>query len=79
MMIFQLLVIDPPAWLLKAIDKLWHGFLWNIKDVAAGGKCLVRWSAVYRPLDFGGLWIPNLQAKGVAFREMVVAEQEGVG
>jgi hypothetical protein len=66
--IFQLLVIDTPTWLLKVIDKLRRGFVWNNDEIAAGGKCLVRWSAVCRPLSFGGLGIPNLQAKGVTLR-----------
>jgi hypothetical protein len=42
MHIYQLLVIDPPVWLTKAIDKLRRGFLWDNDELAAGGKCLVK-------------------------------------
>jgi hypothetical protein len=68
MHIFQLLVIDPPVWLIKAIDRLRRGFLWNNDELAAGGKCLVSWGAVCRPLQFGGLGIPDLMSKGAALR-----------
>ena len=37
MNIFQLLVIDPPKWLIKAIDKLRWGFLWCNDELATGG------------------------------------------
>ncbi|KAM0897624.1 hypothetical protein ACQ4PT_022443 [Festuca glaucescens] len=66
MTVFQLLVIDPPIWLTKAIDKLCRGFLWNNDEIAAGGKCLVSWAIICRPIEFGGLGIPDLQAKGLA-------------
>jgi hypothetical protein len=68
MHIYQLLVLDPPVWLTKAIDKLRRGFLWNQDEIAAGGKCLVQWSTACRPLHFGGLGITDLQRKGVALR-----------
>ncbi|KAM0839424.1 hypothetical protein ACQ4PT_060322 [Festuca glaucescens] len=34
MNIYQLLVLDPPVWLIKAIDKLRRGFLWNNDELA---------------------------------------------
>jgi hypothetical protein len=68
MHIHQLLVLDPPIWLTKAIDRLRRGFLWNQDEIAAGGRCLVQWSTVCRPLQFGGLGITDLQRKGVALR-----------
>lgn len=36
MTVFQLMVIDPPVWLLMAIDKLRRGFLWNNDEIAKG-------------------------------------------
>jgi hypothetical protein len=41
--IYQLLVIDPPIWHIKAIDKIRRGFLWNNDEMAPGGKCVVSW------------------------------------
>jgi hypothetical protein len=64
--IYQLLVIDPPVWLIKAIDKVRRGFLWNNDEMAPGGKCLVSWGAVCRPVEFGGLGITDLQRKATA-------------
>ena len=66
--IYQLLVIDPPVWLIKAIDKLRRGFLWNNDELATGGRCLVRWAAICRPLEYGGLGITDLSRKATALR-----------
>jgi hypothetical protein len=66
--IYQLLVIDPPIWLIKAIDKIRRGFLWNNDEMAPGGKCLVSWGAVCRPIEFGGPGITDLQRKAIALR-----------
>ena len=68
MHIHHLLVIDPPAWLIKAIDKLRRGFLWCNDELAIGGRCLVRWAAICRPPEFGGLGIVDLQRKATALR-----------
>jgi hypothetical protein len=68
MHIYQLLVIDPPIWLIKAIDKIRRGFLWNNDELTSGGKCLVNWAAICRPLEFGGLGITDLQRKAMALR-----------
>ena len=68
MHIYHLLVIVPPIWLLKAIGKLRRGFLWANDEIANGGKCLVRWQAICRTLDYGGLSITDLQRKATALR-----------
>jgi hypothetical protein len=68
MHIYQLLVIDLPIWLIKAIDKIRRGFLWNNDELTSGGKCLVNWAAICRPLEFGGLGITDLQRKAMALR-----------
>lgn len=68
MPIFQMLVLDLPVWLRKLIVKLLRSFLWENKEVASGGKCLVNWKAVCRPGVFGGLGITDLQAQGIALR-----------
>jgi hypothetical protein len=48
--------------------KLHRGFLWNNDEIASGGKCLVRWAAICRPVELGGLGISTLQARGNALR-----------
>jgi hypothetical protein len=68
MHIYQLLVIDPPVWLMKAIDKLRRGFLWDNDELAAGGKCLVKWANVCKPLDYGGLGITDLKRTSMALQ-----------
>ena len=68
MNIFQLLVIDPPKWLIKAIDKLRRGFLWCNDELATEGRCLVRWAAICRPLEYGDLGITDLDRKATALR-----------
>ena len=68
MVVFQMIAIEAPIWLTKAADKIRRGFLWAKEDVATGGRCLVNWKAVCRPLELGGLGLPDLQARGLALR-----------
>jgi hypothetical protein len=57
-----------PAWLLQAFTKIFKAFLWTSKEVVEGGKCLVAWSKVQRPLQLGGLGVPDLKLMGRALR-----------
>ena len=68
MIIFQLMVLDPPMWLLKKVNKLLRGFLWAQDEEATASKCLVNWSAVSRPREFDGLGILDIQKQGRALR-----------
>ena len=68
MVVFQMIAIEAPIWLTKAADKIRRGFLWAKEDVAAGGKCLANRKTVCRPLELGGLGVPDLQARGLALR-----------
>jgi hypothetical protein len=68
MAVFQMMVIDIPVCLRKKIDKLRRGFLWENKEVATGGKCLVSWREICRPTKYRGLGILVLQAQSIALR-----------
>jgi hypothetical protein len=41
-------------------------FLWTGINVVQNGKCLVAWSRIQRPLELGGLRVPDLKRMGIA-------------
>ena len=78
MPIFHMIAIASPIWLIKATDKLRRGFFWAQDEIASGGKCLVNWKSICRPMQFGGLGILNLKAQGIAHAcQMAVAIKDG--
>ncbi|KAL6626269.1 hypothetical protein ACP70R_029995 [Stipagrostis hirtigluma subsp. patula] len=68
MPIHVLIAINIPKWFIKAVDKIRRAFLWRGREQANGGCCLVAWNKVQRPLDLGGLGIPNLEIMGWALQ-----------
>jgi hypothetical protein len=68
MLVYLSMVVDLPAWAIKAIDKIRRGFLWKGRKDVKGGHCLVAWPKVTRPTELGGLGISNLQQLGWALR-----------
>jgi hypothetical protein len=44
----------PPAWLVRAVDKLRHAWLWTADVTCTGGRSKVAWGRVWRPRDLGG-------------------------
>jgi hypothetical protein len=55
-----------PPWFLKVLEKIMEGFLWSGTDLVQGGKCLVAWGCVQRPLELGGLRILDPKLFGQA-------------
>ena len=66
--IYLLIAVDLPRWVIRAIDKKRRGFLWRGQEKANGGNCLVAWEKVQRPFEYGGLGIHNLEYFGWALR-----------
>jgi hypothetical protein len=54
-------VMNVQKWVIKAIDKIRRAFLWKGKEEVRRGNCLVAWEKVARPVELGGLGIPNLK------------------
>jgi hypothetical protein len=68
MAIFHLMSLDPPPWVLKAIDKIRRAFFWKGTDTVQGGHCLVNWKAVCHPKENGGLRVLNLKFMSTALK-----------
>ncbi|GJN41102.1 hypothetical protein PR202_gn00429 [Eleusine coracana subsp. coracana] len=64
--IYQAMALDFPPWVIKAMEKIMRGFLWQGSKEAHGGHCLLTWDRVAIPKDLGGLGISNLQKLGWA-------------
>ena len=52
--IYHLIALQCPKWVIKAIDKIWRGFLWKGRKDVKGGHCMVSWAKVCRPLTLEG-------------------------
>jgi hypothetical protein len=68
MLIYIAMVVDLPAWGLKAVDKIWRGVYWQGGKEAKGEHCQVAWGKECRPLELGGLGISSLKELGWALR-----------
>jgi hypothetical protein len=66
--VHQLLVLQPPAWVLEDINSWMRSFFWAGKDKVNGGQCLVAWDKICRPVRYGGLGIKNLELQALALR-----------
>lgn len=66
--IYQLMVLNSPAWVFEEIEKWMCAFFWAGMEKTNGGKCLVAWDTVARPTCFGGLGVKNLQLQALALR-----------
>jgi mannosylglycoprotein endo-beta-mannosidase len=66
--IYLMTSIRMPKQLIKDIDKLRHRFFWAGDSEISGGKCKVAWTAVTKPVEFGGLGVIELQRFSRALR-----------
>jgi hypothetical protein len=64
----QLVVLGVNVRALKQVEKILRGFLWVGRKEAHGGHCHVNWRRVCRPLELGGLGIPDLARMAVSLR-----------
>ncbi|GJN12808.1 hypothetical protein PR202_ga31121 [Eleusine coracana subsp. coracana] len=60
--------MNVPKCFIKTVEKIQRGFMWQGKEKANGGCCLVSWSKVTHPHDLGGLAIPNLEVMSCALQ-----------
>jgi hypothetical protein len=66
MPIYTFISIHLPPWLQKVLVRISKTFLWSSGEVVQGGKCLMVWSKVARPLDLGNLGVLDLNIMGRA-------------
>jgi hypothetical protein len=68
MLVYSAISIELPPWLLKAFERIMKAFHSTGTDEVKGGKCLVAWSRVQRPLLLGGLCVLDFRLLGQALR-----------
>jgi hypothetical protein len=42
------------------IDKIHRAFIWHGTSTASGGRCMVLWPKITRPIELGGLGVLDL-------------------
>jgi hypothetical protein len=66
--VYTTISIEFPPWLRKAVESILKGFLWDGSEIVQGGKCLVAWAWLQRPLHLGGLGVLDITHLGRALR-----------
>jgi hypothetical protein len=52
--IYQVMALDLPHWMHKAIDKIQRNYLWRGRKEEKSNHYLVVWSTVIKPKEMGG-------------------------
>ena len=67
---FHISALSLPKWILRKVEKIIRGFLWQKEDQTqtSGGHSLVNWKTVCRPRRLGGLGIADHEGFGRALR-----------
>jgi hypothetical protein len=62
------IAVKVSLWITKMIDKSRHDFIWTGVDSVHGGKCLLAWSKVARPVELSSLIVTDLTTMGYTLR-----------
>jgi hypothetical protein len=60
----QILVLHLPKCILKHLEKIQMGFLWDGRAKANGDHCHMNWRTVSWPLSLGGLGVHDMERVG---------------
>jgi len=53
--IYQLIALEFPKWVIKAVGKIRRAFLWKGRKEANGGHCIVAWERVKTLIFFSDM------------------------
>ncbi|WVZ96580.1 hypothetical protein U9M48_042197 [Paspalum notatum var. saurae] len=68
MPVFAMMANSLPAWVKAEVDAICRKFLWAGSDQSVRGRSLVAWPMVARPLELGGLGVPDLKLYSIALQ-----------
>jgi hypothetical protein len=68
MPVYTTISIELPLWLRKSMESIIKGFLWAGSKAVHGGKCLMAWARVQRPLHLGGMGVVDITLLGRALQ-----------
>ncbi|GJN35126.1 hypothetical protein PR202_gb23869 [Eleusine coracana subsp. coracana] len=68
MPIYALMADKMPPWLIEELESICRRFLWAGGDNEIKGKCMVNWSLVCSPKEYGELGVLDFKLAGFALR-----------
>ncbi|GJN31634.1 hypothetical protein PR202_gn00074 [Eleusine coracana subsp. coracana] len=57
MLIYALMADKIPSWLIEELESICRRFLWVGGDNEIKDKCMVNWSLICSPKEYGGLGV----------------------